>query len=64
MSDHDPDLLRNAEETRRLGDLVARLDAADLAMESPYDAFWTLFSANVNVSYGHVLEERPDDVTD
>ena len=31
MSDHDPDLLRNAEATRRLGDLVARLDAAGLA---------------------------------
>ena len=31
MSEHDPDLLHNAEATRRLGDLVARLDAADLA---------------------------------
>ena len=31
MSDRDPDLLRNTEATRRLGELVARLDDADLA---------------------------------
>ncbi len=60
----DPDVVELSKRAALVfEELGCSLDAADLAMESPYDAFWTLFSANVNVSYGHVLEERPDDVT-
>jgi aspartyl-tRNA(Asn)/glutamyl-tRNA(Gln) amidotransferase subunit A len=60
----DPDVLEVSKRAAQVfEELGCSLDEADLAMESPYDAFWTLFSANVNVSYGHVLEERSDDVT-
>ena len=49
MSDHDPDLLRNAEETRRLGDLVARLDAADLARS--LGGGWTVAFAFAHLAF-------------
>ena len=49
MSDHDPDLLRNAEETRRLGDLVARLDAADLARS--LGGGWTVAFALAHLAF-------------
>ena len=49
MSDHDPDLLRNAEETRRLGDLVARLDAAGLARS--LGGGWTVAFAFAHLAF-------------
>ena len=49
MSDHDPDLLRNAEATRRLGDLVARLDAADLARS--LGGGWTVAFAFAHLAF-------------
>ena len=49
MSDHDPDLQRNAEATRQLGDLVARLDTADL--ERSLGGGWTVAFALVHLAF-------------
>ena len=49
MSDHDPDLQRNAEATRRLRDLVERLDADDL--ERSLGGGWTVAFALVHLAF-------------
>ena len=49
MSDHDPDLQRNAEATQGLRDLVARLDAADL--ERSLGGGWTVAFALVHLAF-------------
>lgn len=49
MSDHDPDLQRNAEATQGLRDLVARLDAADLGRS--LGGGWTVAFALVHLAF-------------
>ncbi len=49
MSEHDPDLLHNAEATRRLGDLVARLDGADLGRS--LGGGWTVAFAFAHLAF-------------
>ncbi len=49
MSDRDPDLLRNTEATRRLGELVARLDDADLARS--LGGGWTVAFALAHLAF-------------
>ena len=49
MSEHDPDLLHNAEATRSLGDLVARLDGADLARS--LGGGWTVAFALAHLAF-------------
>ena len=49
MSDHDPDLQRNAEATRQLGKLVERLDTADL--ERSLGGGWTVAFALVHLAF-------------
>ena len=44
-------------------ELGCSLDEADLTMESPFDAFWQLFSANVSAAYGGSVEGREDELT-
>jgi len=44
-------------------ELGCRVEEVDLALESPFDDFWLLFSANVNASYGQLLENRADQLT-
>lgn len=49
MSDHDTDLERNAEATRQLGELVQRLDAADLGRS--LGGGWTVAFALVHLAF-------------
>ncbi len=49
MSNHDPDLQRNAEATRQLGELVERLDAADL--DRSLGGGWTVAFALVHLAF-------------
>ena len=49
MSERDPDLLRNAEATRSLGHLVARLDGADLARS--LGGGWTVAFALAHLAF-------------
>ena len=36
---------------------------ADLVLKSPFEAFWTCFATNAYASYGHLLDERADELT-
>ena len=49
MSEHDVDLARNLEATASLRELVARLDAADLAR--PIEGGWTVAFALAHVAF-------------
>ena len=55
MSDHNPDLQHNAEATRRLGDLVARLGSADL--ERSLGGGWTVAFAFVHLAFWDARQE-------
>ncbi len=40
------------------------VEDARLALDSPFEHFWTLFSANAYAGYGQLLKDRADDLTD
>jgi Asp-tRNA(Asn)/Glu-tRNA(Gln) amidotransferase A subunit family amidase len=44
--------------------LGCSVDATDLALDAPFDAFWVLFSADAYASYGPILERQADRLTD
>ena len=50
--------------TRVFGELGCSIDDSGLALDSPYDAFWTLFATNSYASYQRVLENRADQLTE
>jgi aspartyl-tRNA(Asn)/glutamyl-tRNA(Gln) amidotransferase subunit A len=39
------------------------LDGSDLSLDSPFDTFWTLFSANVYAANAHLLDDSADRLT-
>jgi aspartyl-tRNA(Asn)/glutamyl-tRNA(Gln) amidotransferase subunit A len=44
--------------------LGANMDAAKLKLEDPFETFWNVFSTAAYTSYGHLLEEHRDDLSD
>ena len=44
--------------------LGANVDDAKLKMEDPFESFWNVFSTAAYTSYGHLLEEHRDDLSD
>ena len=39
------------------------MEDADFAVESPFDTFWALFTANLYAGYGDLLRDHPDKIT-
>ena len=45
-------------------ELGCTVEEADMALENPFPAFWDIFAANAYASYGHLMEEAKDQLTD
>ena len=45
-------------------ELGCSVEESDLTLHSPFDAFWTIFSANAYASFGALLENQADQLTD
>ncbi|MFQ5934074.1 MAG: amidase [Dehalococcoidia bacterium] len=45
-------------------ELGCSVEESDLKLDSPFDAFWTLFSTNAYASFGALLENQADQLTD
>ena len=62
----DPEVLKITSEAARLfEELGAVVEESDIEVESPFERLGpAVFNANAYASYGHLLEERPDDLTD
>ncbi len=48
---------------RAFEDLGCSVEEADISLESPFDTFWALFTANLSAGYGDLLRDHPDDLT-
>ena len=44
-------------------ELGCSVEETDLALDSPFEAFWTIFSTNAYAAYGHLLEGQADQLT-
>ena len=44
--------------------LGANMDDSKLKLEDPFETFWNVFSTAAYTSYGHLLEEHRDDLSD
>jgi len=44
-------------------ELGARVEEADVALDDHWEHFWNIFTANAYISYGWILDQRPDDLT-
>ena len=44
-------------------DLGCTVDESDLALETAFDTWWTIFCTNGYVSYGHLLDGQADELT-
>ena len=44
-------------------ELGCTVEDADFAIESPFDTFWALFTANLYAGYGDLLRDHPDEIT-
>lgn len=61
----DPEVVKVTSEAAQVfEELGCTVDDARLALESPFEHFWTLFSTNAYAGYGHLLTDRADDLTD
>ena len=49
---------------RLFQDMGAEVEETDLTMEEPFPAFFAVFATATYASYGHLLEENGDDLTD
>ena len=45
-------------------ELGCSVEESDLALDEPFDAFWTVFSTNAYASYGHLLDDQADQLTE
>ena len=60
----DPEVTRVTEQAARVfEELGAVVEAPNLALEDPFQAFWDVFATASYTSYGHLLDERRDDFT-
>jgi aspartyl-tRNA(Asn)/glutamyl-tRNA(Gln) amidotransferase subunit A len=53
-----------AEAARFFETLGATVEEPNLAIEDPFSAFWDIFATAAYTSYGHLLEDHRDDLTD
>ncbi len=61
----DPEVVKVTSEAAEVfEELGCTVEDARLALESPFEHFWTLFSTNAYAGYGHLLTDRADDLTD
>ena len=61
----DPEVVEITSRAARVfEDLGCELGDADLVLDEPFDAFWTLFSGVVHGRYTAVLNEHRDELTD
>ena len=61
----DPEVVEITSRAARVfEDMGCELGDADLALDEPFDAFWTLFSGVVHGRYTAVLNEHRDELTD
>lgn len=61
----DSEVVQVASEAAQVfAELGCQVESADLTLHSPFDAFWTLFSANAFTSYGYLLKDRADELTE
>ena len=61
----DPEVVEVASRSAQVyEELGCSVEESDLAMDAPFDAFWTIFSANAYTSYGGLLESRADQLTE
>ena len=44
-------------------ELGCTVEHTDFAIDSPFDTFWTLFTANLSAGYGDLLTDHPDEIT-
>ena len=61
----DPEVLRVTSEAARVfEELGASVDEPNIDMEEPFSRLGAISSANAYASYGHLLDERPEDLSD
>jgi aspartyl-tRNA(Asn)/glutamyl-tRNA(Gln) amidotransferase subunit A len=44
-------------------ELGCAVEDANVKLDDHWSSFWSIFTANAYAAYGHLLEERPDDLT-
>lgn len=60
----DPEVVRITENAARVfEELGAVVEAANLAIDDPFQAFWDVFATASYTSYGHLLEEHREEFT-
>ena len=60
----DPEVVRVTEMAARVfEEMGAVVEAPNLVIDDPFQAFWDVFSTASYTSYGHLLEEHRDDFT-
>ena len=60
----DPEVIGSASSAAKFfEELGCILDESKLALDSPFDSWWTLFTAATYSSNGGLLESHPDDLT-
>ncbi|MBI4298443.1 MAG: amidase [Chloroflexi bacterium] len=61
----DPEVVKVTEDSARaFEEMGCGVEEVDVALEEPFEAFWTLFSTNAYTSYGHLLESSDALLTD
>jgi aspartyl-tRNA(Asn)/glutamyl-tRNA(Gln) amidotransferase subunit A len=61
----DPEVVRVTERAARaFEELGAAVEDADLTLDDPFPAFYDVFATGTYASYGHLLEQHGDDLTD
>jgi len=53
----------SAAAARAFEDLGCTVEEADISLESPFDTFWVVFTANLYTGYGELLRTRAVDLT-
>ena len=52
-----------AQATRVFASLGCHVEDANITLDDPFAAFWSIFSANAYAGYGHLLEKQADQLT-
>ena len=60
----DPEVVEVcARATQVFEELGCSVEESDIALESPFDTWWTIYSTSGYANYGRLLEEHADDLT-
>ena len=61
----DPEVIEVTSRAARVfEELGCTVDEPDIALDDPFPTFWDVFGVTGYTSYGHLLDERGDDLTD